>query len=122
MKTILVVDDSTTIRAAIRSILEPMGYGVREAADGAQALGVCRACAPLDAILLDIDMPVLDGLGFLSRLRQDRSLPQPPVVMCTTDHSLHRIEEALSAGADEYIMKPFDAGILGLKLAEVGVA
>lgn len=121
MKTILVVDDSATIRAAIRRILEPMGYHVREAQDGAQALECCQAHDDFDAILLDIDMPVLDGIGFLSQLRQSDSLPQPPVVMCTAHNSIGQIERALNAGANEYIMKPFDADILGLKLAEIGV-
>ncbi|HET8653903.1 MAG TPA: response regulator [Longimicrobiaceae bacterium] len=121
MKTILVVDDSATIRAAIRRILEPMGYQVREASDGAQALEYCRAHQDLDAILLDIDMPVLDGIGFLAQLRESGGA-QPPVVMCTAHNSIGQIERALSAGASEYIMKPFDADILGLKLAEIGIA
>ena len=121
MKTILVVDDSSTIRSAIRRILEPMGYAVAEAANGAEALEYCRERGDLDAILLDVDMPVLDGLGFLTQLRRSTGLPQPPVVMCTTHNTLPAIQRALSAGANEYIMKPFDAEIIGHKLAEIGV-
>lgn len=120
MKTILVVDDSSTIRRAIRRILEPMGFSVEEAENGALALGYCGENPELSAILLDIDMPVMDGLTFLSRLRSSE-LPQPPVVMCTTHNSMDQIERALGAGADEYIMKPFDADILGAKLAGIGV-
>jgi two-component system chemotaxis response regulator CheY len=121
MKTILVVDDSSTIRSAIRRILEPMGYSVVEAANGAEALDLCREGSAMDAILLDVDMPVLDGLGFLTQLRRSAGLAQPPVVMCTTHNTLPAIQAALSAGANEYIMKPFDADIIGHKLAEIGV-
>ena len=121
MKKILVVDDSATIRAAIRRILEPMGYTVDEAEDGAAALLYCREWGTADAILLDVDMPVMDGIAFQRALGGEPSLPQPPVVMCTTHASLDRIAAALEAGADEYIMKPFSAEIIGGKLAEVGV-
>lgn len=121
MKKILVVDDSAAIRSAIRRILEPMGYAVDEAEDGARALHYCHEWGGADAILLDVDMPVMDGITFLRALRAAPVLPQPPVVMCTTHASMDRIAEALGAGADEYIMKPFSAEIIGCKLAEVGV-
>ena len=87
----------------------------------AAALGYCGSHPRVEAILLDTDMPVLNGMEFLARLRGDPALPQPPVVMCTTHSSLTQIRTALSLGADEYIMKPFDADILGPKLAEIGV-
>jgi two-component system, chemotaxis family, chemotaxis protein CheY len=122
MKKILVVDDSDTIRRAIRRIVEPMGFGVQEAADGAQALHVCEGNPPLAAILLDIDMPEMDGIQFLRALRGNAVLRQPPVVMCTTHCSLERIVEAMDAGADEYVMKPFDAEIIASKLAGIGIA
>lgn len=122
MKTILVVDDSAVIRGAIRKILEPLGYLVREAGDGAEALRYYEDGGTAEAVLLDIDMPVLDGLGFLGRLRSTASLPQPAVVMCTAHSSLDKIQAALEAGANEYVMKPFDAEIISGKLAEVGIA
>lgn len=121
MKKILVVDDSAAIRTAIRRILEPLGYTVDEAEDGASALHYCREWGTVDAILLDVDMPVMDGISFLRALRGSPALPQPPVVMCTTHASLDKISEAIEAGADEYIMKPFSAEIVGGKLAEVGL-
>ncbi len=121
MKKILVVDDSATIRTAIRRILEPMGYTVDEAEDGEKALLYCREWGTVDGILLDVDMPVMDGISFLRELRGSPALPQPPVVMCTTHASLEKITEAMGAGADEYIMKPFNAEIIGGKLAEVGL-
>ncbi len=121
MKKILVVDDSTAIRAAMRRILETMGYAVDEAEDGARALHYCREWGMVDAILLDVDMPVMDGITFLRELRGSPVLPQPPVVMCTTHTSFDKITEAMGAGADEYVMKPFSAEILGSKLAEIGL-
>ncbi|MBK8249679.1 MAG: response regulator [Gemmatimonadetes bacterium] len=120
MKRILVVDDSGAIRKAIRRILEPMGYHVEEAGDGAIGLQQCEASA-FDAVLCDIDMPNLDGLGFLGALRARADLAQPPVIMCTTHNTFDKIQAALGLGASEYIMKPFDAEIIGGKLAGCGV-
>jgi two-component system, chemotaxis family, chemotaxis protein CheY len=121
MKRILVIDDSSTIRSAIRRILEPMGFEVDEAADGAAALS-CLAERPApSAVLCDIDMPVMDGLAFVSALRGQGGSAQPPVIMCTTHNTFDKIQDALTRGADEYIMKPFDADIIGEKLAACGV-
>ncbi|MHB1297456.1 MAG: response regulator [Gemmatimonadaceae bacterium] len=120
-RRILVVDDSLAIRKAIRAILASLGFDAREAEDGAVALAAVRIDGGFSAILCDIDMPVMDGLTFLSSLRKDRSLPQPPVIMCTTHSSFERIADALSRGANEYIMKPFDRAIITEKLAACGV-
>lgn len=121
MKTILIVDDSPFTRKAIRRIIEPMGFDVEEAGDGVEALTRMEAGAHPDMILLDVDMPEMDGLTFLKTLRERDELSQPPIVMCTTVHALAKIAEALESGADEYVMKPFDEAILGEKLAAVGV-
>lgn len=118
--SVLVVDDSRVVRRLARGMLEGFGFAVREAADGVEALAACRAAMP-DAVLLDWNMPVLDGMGFLKRLRADHPSPLPRVILCTTETELARIVEALAAGADEYIMKPFDAGILADKLRQVGL-
>jgi two-component system chemotaxis response regulator CheY len=122
MPHILVIDDSGTIRRAIRRILTPLGFDVHEAEDGAAALAAVRDAGCYSAILCDIDMPVMDGLSFVSALRMEPSLQQPPVIMCTTHNSFERITDALGRGANEYIMKPFDAEIIAEKLAAVGVA
>jgi two-component system, chemotaxis family, chemotaxis protein CheY len=122
MKQILVVEDSETIRRAIRRILEQRGFAVQEAENGLQALRLCAERRDLSAILLDIDMPEMDGITFLRSLRGNVALRQPPVVMCTTHTSLERIHEAMEAGADEYVMKPFDADIIGSKLEGIGIA
>ncbi|MBV9773812.1 MAG: response regulator [Gemmatimonadetes bacterium] len=122
MKKILVVDDSRTIRAAIRRILEPLGFEVDEAENGEMALHYCQEWGGVDAILLDIDMPVMDGLTFLGELRRNVHLAQPPVIMCTTHSSFDKISQALELGADEYIMKPFSAEIVSGKLTGIGIA
>ena len=120
MKTCLVVDDSTVIRKVARRILEELQFVVDEAGDGAQALDACRAKLP-DAILLDWDMPVLDGLSFLIALRKEAGGERPVVVFCTTENDIDHITRALQAGANEYIMKPFDREIIESKFTEVGL-
>jgi two-component system chemotaxis response regulator CheY len=121
MKRILVIDDSGTIRKAIRRILEPLGYDVIEAEDGAKALEAIGANANLDAILCDIDMPVMDGLTFLETLRAQGGVAPPPIIMCTTHTAFEKIQSALALGASEYIMKPFDAEIIAAKLEACGL-
>jgi two-component system, chemotaxis family, chemotaxis protein CheY len=121
LKRILVIDDSGTIRKAIRRILEGLSYTVTEAEDGEQALQALSAGTPFDAVLCDIDMPVMDGLSFLSAVAARPTLMPPPIIMCTTHTSFDKIQTALTLGASEYIMKPFDATIIGSKLEACGV-
>ena len=120
MKTCLVVDDSRVIRKVARRILEELGFDVAEAADGMEAMAWCRTEMP-DSILLDWNMPLMDGLEFLRQLRQAPDGDQPVVVFCTVENDIEHIALALETGADEYIMKPFDGDILQVKLAEAGV-
>ena len=121
MKTCLVVDDSRVIRKVSRRILEDLGFEVAEAADGVEAMAWCTAVMP-DVILLDWQMPVMDGLQFVKRLRAEPGGDRPKVVFCTVENDIERIREALEAGADEYIMKPFDGGIVAGKLDYLGLA
>ena len=120
MKTCLVVDDSRTIRKVARRILEELNLAVEEAADGSLALAACLRQMP-DAVLLDWDMPVMNGIEFLRRLRKTPGGASPRVVFCTSHSDLHHIKEAIGEGANEYIMKPFDGDILQAKLVEVGL-
>jgi two-component system, chemotaxis family, chemotaxis protein CheY len=120
MKTCLVVDDSRVIRKVARRILEDMTFSVDEAGDGSEALARCRGAMP-DAILLDWNMPIMNGLDFLKALRADPGGEAPVVVFCTTENDLSAIAEAMNAGANEYIMKPFDSEIMQSKFAEVGL-
>ena len=119
-RTCLIVDDSRIIRKVARRIMEDLSFEVTEAADGAEALDQCQALLP-QVVLLDWQMPVMDGLTFLRRLRELPGGQAPKVVFCSVETRADRIAEALSAGADEYVMKPFDGEILQAKLAEVGV-
>ncbi len=118
-KVCLVVDDSRVVRRVARRILEGNGFGVREAGDGAEALAACRASLP-DCVLLDWNMPVMNGLEFLRALRREFG-PSPPVVFCTTETEMRFVEQAIAFGAQEFIMKPFDAGILLDKFGQVGL-
>jgi two-component system chemotaxis response regulator CheY len=120
MKTCLVVDDSGVIRKIARRILEEMGFLVVEAEDGEQALEACRRGLP-DAVLLDWNMPVMDGFEFLGHLRRLPGGDGPRVVFCTTENGIDHIARALNAGANEYIMKPFDKDIVTAKFQEVGL-
>jgi two-component system chemotaxis response regulator CheY len=122
-KSCLVVDDSKVIRKVARHILESMAFAVDEAADGLEALTFCRTNRP-DVILLDWNMPVMSGMEFLGAFNdldfghEDR----PRVVFCTTENSIDHIRAAIEAGADEYVMKPFDRETLEGKLQLVGIA
>ncbi|MGA0543759.1 response regulator [Brevundimonas sp. VNH65] len=118
-RTCLIVDDSRIIRKVARRIVEGLGFEVDEAADGSEALAWCASALP-DVVLLDWNMPVMDGLTFLRRLRALPGGDRPKVLFCSVEAAPDRIAEALAAGADDYVMKPFDGEILHSKFAEVG--
>jgi two-component system, chemotaxis family, chemotaxis protein CheY len=120
MKTCLIVDDSAVIRKVARRILEGLDFTISEAQDGAEALDAVRDAMP-DAVLLDWNMPVMDGYDFLRALRQLPNGKEPKVVFCTTENDIAHIARAMHAGADEYIMKPFDKDIVSTKFAQVGL-
>ena len=116
MRTCLVVDDSRVIRKVARRIVEDMGFEVIEAGDGLEALSACRTAMP-DAILLDWNMPAMDGVEFLRLLRREPGGDKPQVVFCTVETGVDHIKTALDCGAAEYIMKPFDSDIVQSKFA-----
>lgn len=120
MKQVLVVDDSTVIRKVAKRILEGLNFQTVEAEDGEKALTACTSLMP-DAILLDWNMPVMDGFEFLRELRRMPGGLRPKVVFCTTENDVAHIARAIHAGADEYIMKPFDKQILQSKFEEIGL-
>ena len=121
MKTCLVVDDSKVIRKVARHILETLNFQVSEAGDGREALDSCLASTP-DVVLLDWNMPVMSGMDFLRALRDSTLSHRPKVVFCTTENGMAHIRAAIEAGADEYVMKPFDRETLESKLQIVGLA
>lgn len=120
MKLCLVVDDSKVIRKVARRILEELTFDIEEAVDGQDALDACDRNMP-DVVLLDWNMPVMDGLSFLKALRAKEGVEQPVVVFCTTENDMSHIRMAIEAGANEYIMKPFDREIIEAKFSQVGV-
>jgi two-component system chemotaxis response regulator CheY len=120
MKTCLVVDDSGVTRKIARRMLEEMNFQIEEAEDGEKALEACKRALP-EAILLDWNMPVMDGLEFLGHLRRLPDGERPKVVFCTTENDMEHIARALRAGANEYIMKPFDKDIIAAKFQEIGL-
>lgn len=120
MKSCLVVDDSRVIRMVGRKILEELNFKVMEAEDGKKALDICMGGLP-DGVLLDWNMPNMDGMEFLKALRQLPGGDQVIVVFCTTENDLSHIQEAIAAGANEYIMKPFDSEIIQSKFSQVGL-
>ena len=119
-RTCLVVDDSRVVRKVARRILEAHGFAVVEASDGKQALEACHVSLP-DCVLLDWNMPIMDGMTFLKAVRSEFGPTNPPIVFCTTENEMSRIMEAIENGAQEYIMKPFDEDILLGKFAQVGL-
>lgn len=120
MKSCLVVDDSRVVRKVARRIAEELGFTCTEAEDGQKAYEACQAHMP-DAILLDWNMPVMSGIEFLEKLRQMENGTFPKVVFCTTENDINHIQRAIQAGANEYIMKPFDSEIIQSKFAQIGL-
>lgn len=120
MPTCLIVDDSAIMRSIARKMLRQLGYECEEAGDGAEALDRLRSRAA-DLVLLDWEMPGMDGLQTLKALRAEDWGRRPKVVMCTSLKEMERMVAAIDAGADEYVMKPYDTGILAGKLSAVGL-
>lgn len=123
MSKALVVDDSKTIRIIIRRILIGLGYEVLEAGNGIQALEVMETDkAAIELVLADWNMPEMNGLELVKRLRQDPELASLKVMMVTTETEMSQMASALEAGANEYIMKPFTKDILKEKLELMGIS
>lgn len=120
MKSCLVVDDSKVIRMVSRKILEDFNFRVQEAEDGQEALKLCRENMP-DAILLDWNMPIMSGIDFLKEFNKSEADHKPIVIFCTVENDVSHIEQAIAAGANEYIMKPFDSEIVQSKFSQVGL-
>lgn len=120
MKHCLVIDDSRVIRKVACNILNGLHFETSEAEGGAEALDACRTKMP-DVILLDLQMPQMTGVEFLRSLRRQTRGEHPFVLLCTTENDVPRLTEALNAGADQYLMKPFDRDSLAEKLSLAGV-
>lgn len=117
----LIVDDSRFVRGYLRALLERKGIDCEEAGDGISGLDCLRTQADFDLVLLDWNMPVMNGLETLRRIRAE-DFSRTKVLMVTTEAENDYILRALEAGADEYLMKPFDNEALDEKLAMLGFA
>jgi two-component system chemotaxis response regulator CheY len=115
---ILVVDDSTVVRKIVRRILEGANVRVSEAPNARQALAACSISMP-DAVLVDAGMPTLDGHEFLRQFRRMQGGNRPKVVICLNENDVAQIARAMHAGADDFMMKPFDADHVRSKFAFV---
>jgi two-component system chemotaxis response regulator CheY len=120
MKTCLIVDDSAVIRKIVRQLLETSGFSCREAEDGQKACEACALEMP-QLVMLDWNMPVMNGLEFLQALRKMDDGGAPTVIFCTTENDMDHITLALEAGANDFIMKPFDKEIVTSKLVQNGL-
>jgi two-component system chemotaxis response regulator CheY len=117
----LVVDDSRAMRSIIRRHFDELGIHVDEAGSGTEALFVLNQIPPVDVVLLDWNMPDMNGLECLRRLRSDKDTENIPVMMVTTESEMAQVALALEAGANEYLMKPFDRQALVEKLLLLGL-
>jgi two-component system chemotaxis response regulator CheY len=120
MKHCLVVDDSRVIRTVARKIMEELHYTVAEAEDGMAALRALREKMP-DLIFLDWNLPTMKGVDFVKSVRGQQDGDHPAILFCMTESDPDEIAAAMTAGANDYLMKPFDAAAVRAKLAEIGV-
>ena len=120
MKNCLVVDDSRVIRTVARRILEDLSYSVEEAEDGMEGLRACREKMP-DLIFLDWNLPSMKGLDFVKSVRGQADGGHPVILFGTTESDPADIAAAMAAGANEYVLKPFDGAAVRAKLADIGV-
>jgi len=118
-RTCLIVDDSRVIRKVAAKIATSLGYVPVEAQDGHEALARCKQSMP-DLVLTDWNMPEMDGIAFVTKLRAIPTPKEPVVVFCTSNGGAKDIHDGIAAGADDYIVKPFDEATLRAKLEKLG--
>ncbi len=117
----LVIDDSRTVRIIIGNILRELGMEVVEAGDGREALNQLGVDPDLNLILVDWNMPVMDGYEFIKSVRSQRIYDRIRIMMVTTESESEQVVKALDAGANEYLMKPFTKEVLLAKLSLLDV-
>ena len=118
----LIIDDSRAMRRILRQIVQPLGFDILEAGDGQQGLDQLAAHPDeIELTLVDWNMPVMNGLEFVKRVRSDAAYADMKLMMVTTETEPAQMARALMAGVDEFVMKPFTADILVEKLRLIGV-
>ena len=118
----IVVDDSRAMRMILKNILQKIGFAVEEAGHGKEALERLQSAWPVRLALLDWNMPEMNGFELLKEIRKKPEWKEMLVVMVTTESEVGQMQAALDAGANEYLMKPFDREALAQKLSLIGVA
>lgn len=114
---ILLVDDSATMRRIQKTQINGLGISdVVDASDGNEALQKLKKSMPVDVILLDWNMPVMDGFTFLKKVREDATYKSVKIIMCTSESEKTKVVDALKAGANNYLVKPFTPEALKEKL------
>ncbi len=118
----LLIDDSRAIRSIIRKILAEMGFEVSEACHGLEALERLEEVDKTDLVLVDWNMSEMNGIDFVRAVRANRAYDDMQMMMVTTESGMEQMVEALEAGADEYVMKPFTKDVLQEKIGLLGVS
>lgn len=117
----LIIDDSRAMRRILRQIVEPLGFEIMEAGNGQEGLACLHQVDHVELVLVDWNMPVMNGLEFVKAVRSDDGWREMKLVMVTTETEPAQMARALMAGVDEFVMKPFTADILLDKLRLIGV-
>lgn len=115
----LVVDDSAAMRRMQQKALEALGFVVQVAKDGREAMQILHATEACDLVLTDWHMPELDGIGLVQEIRQDARWCRLRVIMVTSDAVMNSVQQALDAGVDDFLMKPFSAEALADRVQEI---
>lgn len=115
MQTCLIADDSKIMRMLLSKIMENFGYTVTEADDGEDLLEQCAKNIP-DVIISDWNLPLIDGIDILYKIRSDKKITQPYFIFCSYIKDPEIIKQAIKGGADDFIMRPFDEDIIASKL------
>ncbi|MFG0290882.1 MAG: response regulator [Rhodopirellula sp. JB044] len=118
---VLIVDDSRVIRNMIARIMRTFGYETHEAGNGIEGLDQLAKLGEMDLILVDWNMPEMDGLEFIKAVRANADHAHTPMIMVTTESEMDRMALAFMAGVNEYIMKPFTEENIGSKLEILGI-
>lgn len=117
----LVVDDSRAIRRIIGDMMRKLAFEVHEAANGLEALEKLKEIDQPDVLLVDWNMPEMNGIEFITAVRAQTQFAHVPIMMVTTETEMERMSQAFEAGANEYVMKPFDKETIADKLQILGV-
>jgi two-component system chemotaxis response regulator CheY len=118
----LIVDDSRAMRLLIARLLQHHDFTIVEVSNGREALDAMERSGAFDLALVDWNMPVMDGLEFVLKVRADERFDAMAIMMVTTESEAKQVERAISAGASEYLMKPFSPEVFAEKLVNLGLA